>query len=113
MGATVRCSHQSEKSQNAVNPLLGGVPVGWGGLVSNVMTNPPLPLPRGDLMNRFMAKPLRKEDFKTCMYTVGNGRVRSLRFVGGVVAIHKSILVFPSSTVRFDSYIARNDSFNS
>jgi hypothetical protein len=33
--------HKSEK-----NPLLGGVPVGRGGLVMVLLTN--LPLPRGD-----------------------------------------------------------------
>jgi hypothetical protein len=44
----LRCPHKSEQSQNTHNPLLGGVPVGWGGLVMVRLTNPPLPLPRGD-----------------------------------------------------------------
>jgi hypothetical protein len=44
----LRCTHKSEQNQNMQNPLLGGVPEGRGGLVSSAMTNPPLPLPRGD-----------------------------------------------------------------
>jgi hypothetical protein len=61
----LRCQYKSEQSQNTQNPLLGGVPVGRGGLVSRTMTNPPLPLPldvasprgdRGDLLNCSIAR---------------------------------------------------------
>jgi hypothetical protein len=50
------CSHLPvtytfEEVKNEAHPLLGGVPIGRGGSVSSAMTNPPLPLPRGDLMN--------------------------------------------------------------
>jgi hypothetical protein len=37
------------KVNREVNPLLGGVPEGRGGLVSCAMIKPPLPLPRVDL----------------------------------------------------------------
>jgi hypothetical protein len=36
------------KVENAVNPLLGGVPAGRGGLVSSATINSPLLLPGGD-----------------------------------------------------------------
>jgi hypothetical protein len=66
-----------EKSKTRLIPSIslrkgyanGGVPVGRGGLVSSAMTNPPLPLPGGDLMDRSMAKTFDKASFKTCVYT--------------------------------------------